>query len=54
MPEGYKYLDIIDGEGYVIWTSETNVGNPKIEHFWWMTQKEFDKIWKNAKHLPKV
>jgi hypothetical protein len=50
MPEGYKYLDIMDGEGYVIWTSETNVGNPKTEHFWWMTQKEFDNIWKKTKH----
>jgi hypothetical protein len=49
-PEGYPYLLILNGDGYSIWTNETNPGNPEIEHIWWMSQKEFDTVWKNSKH----
>ena len=46
----YPYLQILDKDYYVIWTDMTNPGNPEIEHFWWMYQEEFDKIWKETQH----
>jgi hypothetical protein len=49
-PKEYPFLLILDGEGYVFWTNETNKWNPEIEHTWWISQKEFDKVWKNSKH----
>ena len=49
-PKDYQYLTILDEEGDIIWTNETNKYNPEIEHFWWIYQKEFDKIWKKSKH----
>ena len=49
-PEDYPFLNIINGEGYTIWSNMTNKNNPEIENIWWMTQKEFNAVWKNAKH----
>jgi len=49
-PEDYPFLLILDGQGHTIWTNETNKWNPEIEHVWWISQKEFDNIWKNSKH----
>jgi hypothetical protein len=49
-PEDFPFLLILDGQGHTIWTNEVNKNNPDIEHVWWMSQKEFNSIWKNAKH----
>jgi hypothetical protein len=49
-PEDYPFLLILNGDGFVIWTNETNKNNPNIEHVWWMSQKEFNTVWSFAKH----
>lgn len=49
-PEEYPFLLILDGEGYTIWTNETSKYDPEIKHFWWIDQKEFDKIWEKSQH----
>lgn len=49
-PEDYPFLLILDGDGYIIWTNETNKWNPEIDHIWWIGQTEFDKIWNDSTH----
>jgi hypothetical protein len=28
----------------------TNNLSRRIKHTWWISQKEFDEVWKNSKH----